>query len=86
MAQTAYDALRARFRELCTERDAIRERARPLREERDRLQGEIDALARRQKELAAQFKEIEKPLFYIDSEIATISRALKGATAEPGQE
>lgn len=80
------DLLRARFKELVVQRDAIRAEAEPHRTERDRLQGEIDPLVDKQRNLADVFKEIEKPLFDIDNEIGTISRALKGNTADPVKE
>lgn len=78
--------LRARFREACAERDAIRAQAKPYRDERDALQADADRITAKQKALADQFKVIEAPLLDLDKEIATISRALGGKTAEPDQE
>lgn len=77
-------ALRLRFREACAERDAIMARSEPLRKQRDAIQAQVGELEAQCRPLVEQYKSIEAPLFDLQNEIAAISRALKGQTAEPG--
>ena len=80
MANTQ-DLLRARFAEACAERDAIAVQVAPLREQRDAMLAKAQAMAVRADPLTAKIKDLERPLFDLHNEIATISRALGGKTA-----
>ena len=75
-----YQMLRQRFSELCAERDAILAQSVPLRERRDEILAKAAAAAAKADPVTAQIKDIEAPLFGLNNEIATISRALKGET------
>jgi uncharacterized coiled-coil DUF342 family protein len=75
------DLLRARFTEACAERDAIAAQVAPLREQRDAVLAKAQAVAAKADPLTAKIKDLERPLFDLHNEIATISRALGGRTA-----
>jgi hypothetical protein len=81
MMPNTQDLLRARFIEACAERDAIAARVAPLREQRDAVLAKAAAAAAKADPVTARIKELEAPLFDLNNEIATISRALGGKTA-----
>jgi hypothetical protein len=78
---TTHELLRTRFTEACAERDAIAAQMAPLRDQRDAILGKAQAAAAKAEPLTAQIRQLEKPLFDLHNEIATISRALGGRTA-----
>lgn len=73
------DVLRARFTELLAEREAIASQTEPLRAQRDEIIAQARAIEQTAAPLDAQIKELEGPLFDINNEIATVSRALRPA-------
>jgi uncharacterized coiled-coil DUF342 family protein len=75
------DLLRARFTEACAEREAIAAQVAPLRKQRDAVLAKAQAVAIKADPLTAKIKDLERPLFDLHNEIATISRALGGRTA-----
>jgi hypothetical protein len=75
------DMLRRRFAEACGERDAVLNQAAPLRQQRDAILTRVHAAAVKAAPLTRQIKQLETPLYELNNEIATISRALSGKTA-----
>jgi len=74
-SEKTLSSLRSMFNELTARRDAIMAQSAPLREERDRI---INEARERARPLEAQYKEIEKDLFEINSDLGTLARALGG--------
>jgi uncharacterized coiled-coil DUF342 family protein len=74
------DVLRRRFAEACSERDAISKQVTPLRDQRDAILTKAHAASAKAEPLTRQIRQIEAPLYDLNNEIATISRALSGKT------
>ncbi|TIV46278.1 MAG: hypothetical protein E5V96_08055 [Mesorhizobium sp.] len=74
-------AMRTRFQELRAERDRIEaEETQPLRDQMDEIVSEIRVLEAKLKPIDATYREKRETLVPIDTEMAIISRALKGQT------
>ncbi|RWG13745.1 MAG: hypothetical protein EOQ55_24925 [Mesorhizobium sp.] len=74
-------AMRTRFQELRAERDRIEaEETQPLRDQMDEIISEIRVLEAKLKPIDATYREKRETLVPIDTEMAIISRALKGQT------
>ncbi|TIV71671.1 MAG: hypothetical protein E5V89_08985 [Mesorhizobium sp.] len=74
-------AMRIRFQELRAERDRIEtEETQPLRDQMDEIISQIRVLEAKLKPIDATYREKREALVPIDTEMAIISRALKGQT------
>ena len=76
-------ALRKAFAEKTAKRDEIRAKATPLRERRDKI---VNKAREEEVALNKEIAQIEKPLFDLDMEISSLSRALSGKTGTPAEE
>lgn len=74
------DLLRQRFIEACSQRDTIAASVAPLRQQRDSILAAAQAQSATADPITAQIKEMERPLFDLHNEIASISVALAGKT------
>ncbi|MER9912720.1 hypothetical protein NKJ71_19025 [Mesorhizobium sp. M0050] len=76
-----HDDMRARFHALRAERERITETdVEPLRKQMDDIIAEIRVLEAKLKPIDATYREKRQALVPIDTELAIISRALKGQT------
>jgi predicted nucleic acid-binding Zn-ribbon protein len=77
--------MKTRFQEatkMCAE---IQARSKPLRDKRDAVVAKLSPLMDEKRALGVEIKEIEKPMFDLQNDIAAISRALKGHTGPVGR-
>jgi len=76
------DLLRKRFAEACAERDAILAKSAPLRQQREDILAKARKIEQTADAVMEKIKGVESPLYELHNEIARISRALNGQTAQ----
>jgi chromosome segregation ATPase len=81
---TTEEILRARFHEATAEWEKLEKERAPFRERYDEIARDIAKLQAAQKECVQLFRPIEDRMSELSNERATIARALKGKTGEPG--
>lgn len=75
--------MRARFHELGKQRDQVVSAAAAKRAEFEALRAQEHEIRQKQAPIIEQLRQIEAPLYEIDTERAALARALNGKTGEP---